>query len=199
MENEQYKSKLIRAKNEEMNIIRRLISQKTKELYKYEKINEKKNEILEQNENEINQLKEELRNKSLEIKILRNSIEINNNSNNNLNNLTKNKRYTDDNSSKKNSKKNLYGLNLATSFNNNPNRPTTDLLNFAKGIFKQIEDELVKKNKLKKKLKLMKKEKNDFLGVLKKHEERLKTKIDCLAKAKTNFEQILKSIDDDNK
>jgi len=189
-----------------MDLIRKDITQKSKQLKFSEKINEKKTEVIEQNESEINQLKDELRNKSIEIKNLKNNFERNNFSTNITHNKPKPNTTFEEIGKKLSSNKKLYSLevtalNHQNIQNNNPTneQANSDFLNFAKGIFKQIEDEYVKKNKIKKKIKLMKKEKNDFLSILKKHEERLKTKIDSLAKAKLSFEQILKSIDDDSK
>jgi DNA repair exonuclease SbcCD ATPase subunit len=88
LENEIFKNKLVKNKNEEITYVKRDMLEKGKQLKNLEKIYHRNNELLEQSETTINTLKQELRNKSQEIKKIKNNPKIPfNNPNSTMTNL----------------------------------------------------------------------------------------------------------------
>ncbi len=197
IENEQFKNKLIKIKNEEIDYIKKEIAQKTKSVTSLEKSNEKKDEIIEHNEHAIKELHDQLKGYSNELQTLKIAKENNFSSSNPKGKLsgTNNEKFT--------SNKKLHSLNDSGFINQSNigtgvNSSTTSFIKTIKDIIKQIEDKHTKKSKIKKKFKLLLKEKSDILENLRKNEEKLKNKLENTEQTKERVEHLLKT-DDDNK
>jgi hypothetical protein len=212
-ETEIHKNKVIRNKNEEITYIKREVYERTKQVKNLEKLNERNNELIEKSENTINVLKEDLRNKSLEISKIKKIEKSQDQNTTNIitNNITTNivnNEYSVNNitSTSENSLSNVINKikekkkihkerkkSQIISVNNtlNQSQSHADYYYQIKNLIKNMEELIINKHKLEKRLNYMKKEKKDFLKLMDVNHEKIKTKLNTLTKQRNDISNLL--------